>query len=138
MLLVVYMVTVAVGYPALENAHPTSLVARRIRSVAAPDAAVGLYQLERWRSSLRYYLEKPVKRLDDEGELRQFLAGGPAYVVLRRREYDALRAAGVPLHEVMRHRAVIGTTGTGLRRQQWGYLVVARNASARPAWRRGE
>jgi hypothetical protein len=27
----------------------------------------------------------------------------------------------------MRHRAVIGTTGHGLRRQEWGYLIVAKS-----------
>jgi 4-amino-4-deoxy-L-arabinose transferase-like glycosyltransferase len=141
MLLVVYLVTVGVGYPALEATHATPVIAKRIRSIAAPDAVVGLYQLERWRASLRYYLERPVTRLDDEAAVREFLAAGhPAYVVMRRREYDQLRAAGVPLREVMRRHAVIGTTGRGLRRQVWGYLVVARNASAngRPVWRRGE
>jgi 4-amino-4-deoxy-L-arabinose transferase-like glycosyltransferase len=139
MLLVVYVVTVGVGYPAFEATRPTAIVGRRIRAVAPPDAAIGLYELDRWRASIRYYVERPVARLGDEADLRAFLAAPrPAYVVLRRRDYDALRQAGVPLHEVMRHRAVIGTTGTGLRRQVWGYLVVAGNANARRAWRRGE
>jgi hypothetical protein len=32
----------------------------------------------------------------------------------------------------MRHRAVIGTSGRGLRRQVWGYLIVAKNQRRQP------
>jgi 4-amino-4-deoxy-L-arabinose transferase-like glycosyltransferase len=126
MLLAVYVVTVHVGYPVLEATRPTSLVGRTIRRLAGPSDMVGLYRLERWRASIRYYVGRPVTRLDNEADLREFL-GDPrrAIVVLRRDDFNALRAAGVPLREVMRRRAVVGTAGRGFRRQVWGYLVIA-------------
>ena len=126
MLLVVYVVTVGVGYPVLESTRPTAIVGRTIRHFASPDANVGLYGLERWRASIRYYVGRPVARLDDEADLRAFLADPrQGYVVMRRRDFEALSRAGLPLREVSRHRAVISTSGMGLGRQVWGYLVVA-------------
>ncbi len=126
MLLVVYVVTVAVGYPALEATRPTAVVGRTIRRVAPPTAVVGLYGLDRWRASVRYYVGRPVTTLNDERELRAFL-GDPrqGFVVMRRKDFDAFRAAGLPLKEVARHPAVVGTAGRGLLRQVWGYLVIA-------------
>jgi 4-amino-4-deoxy-L-arabinose transferase-like glycosyltransferase len=132
MLLVVYLVTVGVGYPALEHTRPTAIVAKRLRWFAAPQSPVALYELERWRASLRYYLGRPIARLDTPEDLAAFIADHrPAYVVLRRQDYLAQRAAGLPLYEVIRRPAVFGTTGTGLRRQRWGYLVVASNVPPR-------
>ena len=128
MLLAVYVVTVGVGYPVLEHTRPTALVAKRLRWFAPPQSPVGLYELERWRASLRYYLGRPIARLDTPDDLSAFIAGSrPAFVVLRRQDYLALRAAGLPLYEVIRRPAVVGTTGSGLRRQRWGYIVVASN-----------
>ena len=126
MLLVVYVVTVEVGYPVLESTRPTAIVGRTIRRIAGPTAIVGLYRLERWRASIRYYAERPVTRLDSEEDVRTFLADPrQGYVILRRIDFEALKRAGLPLREVEQHRAVIGTSGRGLRRQVWGYLVVA-------------
>jgi 4-amino-4-deoxy-L-arabinose transferase-like glycosyltransferase len=126
MLLAVYVVTVGVGYPVLESTRPTATVGRTIRHIAPPTAIVGLYRLERWRASIRYYVGRPVTRLEDEGDLRAFLADPrQGYVVMRRRDFAALCGAGLPLREVTHYRAVVGTSGRGLRRQVWGYLVVA-------------
>jgi 4-amino-4-deoxy-L-arabinose transferase-like glycosyltransferase len=127
-LLACYVVGVAVGYPVFEQTRPTAAVAKRLRRVAEPDAAIGLYRLERWRSSLRYYVDRPIVRLETPEDVLAFVSSDrPVYVVLRRNEYDSLRRGGAPIREVMRHRAVIGTSGRGLRRQQWGYLIVARS-----------
>jgi hypothetical protein len=53
-----------------------------------------------------------------------------------RRDYHALRDRGVPVYPIIAHRAVVGTTGKGLRKQRWGYLVVVTNRrrSAKPPW----
>jgi hypothetical protein len=137
MLLAVYVVTVGVGYPVLESTRPTALVGRTIRRIAGPHDIVGLYQLERWRASIRYYTGRPITPLDNPQDVREFLADPRhAFVVLRWHDFDALRAAGVPLRQVTRHRAVIGTSGKGLRRQVWGYLVVASEVSDRQVLRR--
>jgi 4-amino-4-deoxy-L-arabinose transferase-like glycosyltransferase len=127
-LLACYVVGVTVGYPVLEQTRPTAVVARKLRRLAEPDAPVGIYRLERWRASLRYYVERPVVRLETPEDIMAFVSSDrPVYIVLRRSEYEALRRGGAPIREVMRHRAVIGTTGRGLRRQQWGYLIVAKS-----------
>src|SRR5262249_25734838 len=74
MLLAVYVVTVQVGFPVLEATHPTSVVGRTVRRLAAPGDVVGIYRLERWRASVRYYVGRPVASLDNETELRAFLS----------------------------------------------------------------
>ena len=131
MLLAVYAVVVAVGFPVLERMRPTAIVARQLARTAPPSAPVALYRLERWRSSLRYYLDRPVHRLDDPDALRAFITQPqPVYVVMLRREFDDARRE-MPVYLLMQHRAVVGTTGRGLRRQKWGFLVVATNVPPR-------
>jgi hypothetical protein len=128
-LLIAYATVVAVGFPVLERTRPTSLIARRLVRTTPATAPVGIYKLERWRASLRYYLDRPVERLENANDLAAFIARPePVYIVMLRREYDELRRAGVPIRLMMQHRAVEGTTGRGLRRQRWGYLVVATKA----------
>jgi 4-amino-4-deoxy-L-arabinose transferase-like glycosyltransferase len=133
MLLTCYFVVTSVGYPVLEQTRPTARVARRLRYISGPDAPTGLYKLERWRASLRYYLDRPIQRLEEPEEVSAFFAQSrPVYVVMLRREYEGLVKQGLPIHLVVQQRAVIGTTGKGLRRQRWGFLVVATNAPRAP------
>jgi 4-amino-4-deoxy-L-arabinose transferase-like glycosyltransferase len=128
MLLVSYATVVAVGFPALEQMRPTADVAAQLRYETAGDAPVGLYRLERWRGSLRYYLNRPIQRLETVEDVRVFV-GRPqiVYAIMLRRDYFALRQAGLPIHLMLARRAVVGTTGRGLRKQQWGFLVVVTN-----------
>jgi 4-amino-4-deoxy-L-arabinose transferase-like glycosyltransferase len=134
MLVVTYGIVVAVGFPVLERARPTAMIATRLARVTPAAAPVGIYRLERWRASLRYYLNRPIQRLETTDDLIAFVSRRePAYVVMLRRDYDEFRKAGVPIRVLMQHRAVVGTTGRGLRKQRWGYLVVATNRPrARP------
>ena len=127
-LLVSYATVVAVGFPALERVRPTARVARQLTRVASPAAPVGLYQLERWRGSLRYYLNRPIHRLETVEDVSAFLGRSePVYVVMLRRDYLALKEHGAPVHLLTAHRVVVGTSGRGLRRQRWGFLVVVTN-----------
>ena len=97
--------------------------------VAAP---VALYRLERWRGSLRYYLNRPVQRLEAIDEARAFLQQPEqVYVVMLRRDYVELRNQHIPVYLTTAHRAVVGTTGRGLRKQRWSFLVVVTNAPRR-------
>jgi 4-amino-4-deoxy-L-arabinose transferase-like glycosyltransferase len=132
MLLVAYAIVVAIGFPALERTRPTARVAYWLTRSTAATAPVGLYRLERWRASLRYYIGRPIQRLETSDDLLSFLSQPrPVYVVMLRREYDDLRKQGVPLSVLHQRRAVVGTTGRGLRRQRWGSVIVATNASNR-------
>jgi 4-amino-4-deoxy-L-arabinose transferase-like glycosyltransferase len=127
-LLTAYALVVAVGFPVFQRALPTAHVATRVKQLTDASAPVGLYRVDRWRASLRYYIGRPVHRLDSPEEVRAFLSQPqPAYAVMRRREYLELRGHGAPIHLLTEHRAVVGTRGRGVRRQQWGYLVVVTN-----------
>jgi hypothetical protein len=87
--------------------------------------------LERWRASLRYYLGRRIERLENPDDIRRFLsAGGPAYIVMLREEYEALRDSGIPLTLVSERPAVASTSGRGFRRQVWSQLAVVRAETA--------
>jgi 4-amino-4-deoxy-L-arabinose transferase-like glycosyltransferase len=125
-----YAILAVVGMPTLDRVRPTALVARTLRTHAPPGAPAAIYGLEQWRASLRYYAERPLARLSSQAEVEAFIADGKArYMIMRRRDYRALRNAGLKVREVYRCRAVVGTTrvGGGLRRQQWGELMVVTN-----------
>jgi hypothetical protein len=137
MLLVSYATVVVVGFPAMEKMRPTARVAAQLRYATAGDAPVGLYRLERWRGSLRYYLNRPIQRLETVDDARSFFSRSQTvYAIMLRRDYLALREMKVPVYPMIAHRAVVGTTGRGLRKQRWGYLVVVTNRprSFRPPW----
>jgi len=81
---------------------------------------------------LRYYLNRPVQRLETIDEARTFFQQpSQVYVAMLRRDYDELRNQNIPIYLMMAHRAVVGTTGRGFRRQRWSFLVVATNVPNR-------
>ena len=124
-LLVIYMCLAAIGLPVLERTRPTAAVAEGLRPKLAANEQVGLYRLEKWRFSLRYYLGRPVSRLQNEGELKEFLHTRGGYVLMFDEDFNRLRKDGINLRAVAERPAVTGTTGKGFRRQKWGALVVA-------------
>lgn len=138
-LLVSYATVVWVGFPVFERVRPTEPVAREVAQAVSPSAPVAIYKLERWRASLRYYLERPVQRIETVDEVKAFLARPePVYAIMLRRDFLTLREQNVPVYLMTAHRAVIGTTGRGIRKQRWGFLVVVTNVRERGALRFGE
>ena len=125
MLLVIYGSVLAIGIPLLERARPTAAVAENLRPKLAAGDHIGLYRLEKWRFSLRYYLERPVNRLQEPKDVREFLTTKGGYILLLDEDFARLRNDGVNLRAVSERPAVTGTTGRGLRRQKWGALIVA-------------
>jgi hypothetical protein len=102
--------------------------------MTAADTPIGIYRLEKWRASLRYYAERPLTTLTTPDHVAAFITSDrQAYVVMVRRDYRDLRNAGLRLREVFKCRAVVGTTRTrsGLRRQQWDDLIVVTAAPNR-------
>jgi 4-amino-4-deoxy-L-arabinose transferase-like glycosyltransferase len=133
-LLVSYATVDVVGFPALERVRPTARVARVLARSTTPSTPVGIYRLERWRGSLRYYLNRPLQRMETVEEVQAFLSQPqPVCVVMLRRDYLELRAQNVAGYLVTAHRAVVGTTGHGLRKQRWGFLVIVSNVPQRGA-----
>jgi hypothetical protein len=123
MLLVIYGGVVVIGMPVLSRAHPTAALASTLRPSLSDSDQVALYGLEKWRFSLRYYLERPVGRLENPDEVQKFL-NRPGYVLMLDEDLARLRGEGMKLRSVAEQPAVTGTTGKGLRKQKWGALVV--------------
>lgn len=125
MLLVIYGSVVTIGFPIIDQVRPTADVGEILRVQLADNDKVGLYRLERWRSSLRYYVMRPVERLQDPDELERFFEKNPSgYVLMLDDEYRRLTEMGIGLRLITTRPAVTGTTGQGFRRQKWGALVV--------------
>jgi 4-amino-4-deoxy-L-arabinose transferase-like glycosyltransferase len=125
MLLVIYTCVLTIGLPLLERARPTAAVADSLRPKLTENDQIGLYRLEKWRFSLRYYLERPVDRLQNPTDVKEFLTNKRGYILLLDEDFARLRNDGVNLRAISERPAVTGTTGKGLRRQKWGALVVA-------------
>jgi hypothetical protein len=125
MLLVIYGCVAAFGLPILERTRPTAVLAQGLKPKLAQNEQVGLYRLEKWRFSLRYYLEHPVSRLQNTTDVKDFLRTKGGYVLMFDEDFTRLQKEGVKLRSVAERPAVTGTTGNGLRRQKWGALVVA-------------
>jgi 4-amino-4-deoxy-L-arabinose transferase-like glycosyltransferase len=126
MLTTIYAIAVGVGLPALEHTRSTAAIARRLTQQAVPEAPVALYRLEQWRASLRYYLDRPLTRVDSAEQVRAFLSESPSgYVLMLRRDFNSLQRDGLALRSLGQERCVVGTSGRGLRKQRWGYLLIA-------------
>ena len=125
MLLVIYGSVAAFGLPVLERARPTEALADTLRPQLEADDQVALYRLEKWRFSLRYYLERPLGRLQEPADVRKFLTDNGGYILMLDEDFARLRKDGINLRSVAERPAVTGTTGKGLRKQKWGALVVA-------------
>ena len=133
-LLGVYAVFVYTGFPAMESLRPTRIVARALRDHSPHDAPAGIYDLEQWRASFRYYAERPLAALSTPEDVKAFFDVPEArYIIMRRRDYRALRDAGIAVHDLFHRHAVIGTRAyrAGLRRQLWGELLIVTNESSR-------
>jgi 4-amino-4-deoxy-L-arabinose transferase-like glycosyltransferase len=134
-MLCVFGVVMTIGYPTLDRAKPTALLANTLRRMTPADAPTAMYKLDPWRASLRYYAARPLAQLSSPEDLRAFAARErPVYLFMIRRDYRLLRKS-FGLREVCRARAVVRTTRikAGLRRQHWDDLVVVTNAPLRMA-----
>jgi 4-amino-4-deoxy-L-arabinose transferase-like glycosyltransferase len=121
-----YALIVWLGFPALERSRPTSTLGRWVAHHAREGTAVGVYGLEDWRASLRYYCDREIAVLPTALDVESFLRAKPdAYVLMLRSELDTLRAGGISMTDVTAERGVVGRTGRYFRRQVWGDLVVA-------------
>jgi 4-amino-4-deoxy-L-arabinose transferase-like glycosyltransferase len=126
-LICAYGTVAAAGFPVIDQTRPTPEIARWLTH-AEPESKepLALYQLERWKASLRFYSGRPVFTIENPDDLRSFLDVHPAAsVVLSERDASKLAAAGVPLTPTYKRSAVLGTEGRGLRRQRWGSVLVA-------------
>jgi 4-amino-4-deoxy-L-arabinose transferase-like glycosyltransferase len=124
-LIAVYATVVTAGFPVLEQSRPTAPLGRWIAEHSPSNAVVGSYGLEDWQASIRFYADRRVERLETLDGVREFFARQPGgYVLMRGRDYRALRESGLGVREVGELPAIVGRTGKYLRRQVWGRILV--------------
>ena len=115
-LLASYAVVLTVGLPAFEQMKPTRRLARIVATHASADDHVGMFRLNRWSSSWRFYVGRHSERMDTTDELRTFFARpGRHYCAMLRRDYDRLAAEGFHLRVVYQEPGLFTTTGRSLR-----------------------
>ena len=128
-LLIVYSAVVAVVLPVLEKTRPTAELGGDLRARLGESDRVGLYRVDKWRFSLRYYIGRPVSRLESVDDVRAFFGQpGNEFMLMLMDDYERLRAEGIELECVSERPAVVGTTGRGLRKQRWGTMLVVRSS----------
>lgn len=121
-----YATIVTLGFPILERARPTREIARWLSTATTPDSVVGVYHLEKWKASLRFYGGRRIETLNNIDEARAFFANNPAgRCVMTQRDHKRLNDEGLALDVFYRRDAVVATEGRGIRRQRWGGVVVA-------------
>ena len=124
-LLSAYCVVVMEGLPVLERSRPTAALGRWIARHAAADAPVGVYGLDDWRGSLRFYSGHQLTVLHTQSEVRDFFDHHPQSVALMlARDYRKMKSDGVPLGAIGGRRAIVGRSGKYIRKQIWDRIVV--------------
>jgi 4-amino-4-deoxy-L-arabinose transferase-like glycosyltransferase len=101
--------------PALEKQKVVPDIARWVASHAEPDARIASYQLNRWSTAFRFYVDRHVTMLDDVNEMVEFVNDPkPFYGVMLGEGYDELVARGVPVKEVYAREGMWATSGRAL------------------------
>jgi 4-amino-4-deoxy-L-arabinose transferase-like glycosyltransferase len=115
-LLVSYALILTIGLPAFEQMKPTRRLARIVAATAEAEDHVGMYRLNRWSSSWRFYVGRHSDRLETTEDLRMFFARpGRHYCAMLRRDYDGLATEGFRLRIVHQEIGLFTTTGRALR-----------------------
>lgn len=121
-----YGIVAALGFPVLEAIRPTPEIARWLTERMEPDDRLAVYELGKWRASLRFYTNRPVAQLElPEEALEFFEASGRGYAVMKGRDAARLREWDPELQVVHERRGVVQSErGRIVRRQRWAPIVV--------------
>jgi 4-amino-4-deoxy-L-arabinose transferase-like glycosyltransferase len=104
--------------PALERQKVIPEVARWVADRAEPGARVASYQLSRWNTAFRFYVDRHVTMLDDRDQMTAFLNDpAPFYVVMLQPQYEEFVSRGVPLKEAYARDGMWVTSGRVLWRR---------------------
>jgi hypothetical protein len=130
----VYAGIVVFVIPALERQKVVPDVARWVAAHAAPDARVCTFQLSRWSTAFRFYVDRHVVMIDDPGQLDAFVnADRPFYCAMLAPGYDDLIRRGAPVEQVYARDGMWVTSGRVLWRQSVPparFVVVTRARDA--------
>ena len=104
--------------PALERQKVIPDIAAWITGHAEPETRIASYQLNRWNTAFRFYVDRHVTMLDDPENLVAFVNRSknpkPFYCVMLGEGYDDLVARGVPLEPVYAREGMWATSGRAL------------------------
>jgi 4-amino-4-deoxy-L-arabinose transferase-like glycosyltransferase len=124
-----YAVLVHIGLPEFERAKPVRDLARLVARAAQPGDQVGMYRLNRWSNSWRFYVERPTVAIETPEDFQRFLARpGRHYCGMLRRDFDALAARGLPISVIHEADGLFTTTGRALSRgaaRRTAFVVVS-------------
>ena len=134
-MLVAYGVVLDVGLDAFERAKPIKDLASWVSLNAPEHATITAYQLDRWKTSWRFYADRHLETAETPDELLKVLhQPGTHYAVMSRENLDAVRqAAPQEKFQIVRERrGLSNTSGRGLRkkREDWPTFVVVTHATA--------
>jgi 4-amino-4-deoxy-L-arabinose transferase-like glycosyltransferase len=98
--------------PALEQRKVVPDVAQWVSTHTPPDARVGLYRLNRWSNTFRFYVDRHAPHLESVQEARAFFnEPEPFYCVMTGQLFDEFTAQGVPLQAVYEREGMWVTSG---------------------------
>jgi 4-amino-4-deoxy-L-arabinose transferase-like glycosyltransferase len=104
--------------PALEKQKVIPDIARWVGGHAGPDARIASYQLNRWNTAFRFYVNRHVDMLNDVDEMMALSSGPtPFYCVMLGEGYNDLVSRGVPLKAVYARDGMWATSGRALWRE---------------------
>jgi 4-amino-4-deoxy-L-arabinose transferase-like glycosyltransferase len=116
--------------PALDRQKVVPEVARWIDGRAAPEDRICTFQLSRWNTAFRFYVDRPVAMLDHPDQLTDFLDdAGPFYCVMLQPGYEDFVRRGAPVREVFARSGMWVTSGRVLWREavpSTRFVVVTR------------
>ena len=120
----IYVALILVVMPALERQKTIPDIARWVAARAGPDTRIATYQMNRWNTAFRFYVDRHVAMIDSDDKLLEFLnhssnAGDPTpfYLVIPQPQYEEFLGRGVPLREVYAREGMWVTSGKALWRQ---------------------
>jgi hypothetical protein len=117
----IYAAILLAVIPALERQKVVPDVARWVAGHAPPETPVATYQLNRWNTAFRFYVNRHVAMLDDPEQIVELMKTTdgrvPFFCVMLGDGYDDLVRRGVPIKEVYARDGMWATSGRALWRQ---------------------
>lgn len=131
---VLYAGAVVWVLPKLEEGKVVPDVARWVAAHAGPEDRVAAFRLNRWNTAYRFYVQRPVTRIESDEDARQFFSDArPFYVVMTGELYDLLRSAGVPMRIAYERDGRWVTSGRALWREDTRLTRFVVATSVQPA-----
>jgi 4-amino-4-deoxy-L-arabinose transferase-like glycosyltransferase len=125
---VAYGVLLMVVLPQLEEAKPVKELARWVADTVPSTEEVGAYRMDRWNTSWRFYVERPVVQMESFDQLSEFVRRpGRRVCVMMRADFERLRDSGYRVSIVRERHGIFTTTGRSIRRASranWNSFVI--------------